>query len=404
MVDTASEIRSHIDSESKERSHWKAWSLFLWVFGWYVATLVGAVFSAQLSVYSIWPLKFLCVFFNGISIAILFIIGHDGCHRCYSPSRMADGFIGRVALLPCLWSFSCWRVTHNYFHHGYTNIKGKDKDSSWQPMSLEDYQNASWFDRAVERHMRTWLGIATHWFYAIWCLRCVVPREYDWKLLNKRKFEFIWEHSLLVAYFVAEVAFVVYFGAHEFAMFGPLAPVAAVVLYLAIPFWIYCFFTGLVTLLQHTHPTTVWFANQKEWTFFDSQIDGTVHFRFRPFYSKFFINVMEHNAHHVDTLIPVYNLVRPQLSLEEAYPDNIVVEDFSFATVSRILKTCKLYDFENHCWLDFEGNRTTPSIKLVEKRAANDAKPAAMPASHRVDAPETHEPSASKFKTERDVV
>lgn len=359
------EIRAHIDPHSHERSHWKAWSLFLLVFSVYAASLFGAIYSAQLPILPSWMWKSLLVFTNGGAIAVLFIIGHDGCHRCYSPSRIADGFIGRACFLPCLWSFSTWRVVHNYFHHGYTNIK--DKDTSWPPMSLEEFENASWLEQKIERHIRTRLGIATHWLYSVWWRRGVFPQPCDWQLINKRKFEYIWETALIIAFAIAEVAMVVKLGAHEFSALGPLASVAAVFVYLGIPFWLYGFWTGLITLVQHTHPTTVWFANQNEWTFFDSQIDGTVHFKPPPIIALFFIDVMEHNAHHVDTMIPLYNLIGPQSSLERAYPDNIIVEEFSFGSVRNILNTCQLYDFENHCWLDFDGNRTTEPVTLVPK-------------------------------------
>jgi omega-6 fatty acid desaturase (delta-12 desaturase) len=120
----------------------------------------------------------------------------------------------------------------------------------------------------------------------------------------------------------------------------------------------------LVTLVQHTHPTTVWFADQREWSFFGSQIEGTVHFKFPFPIDKIFLDVMEHHAHHVDTMIPLYNLIGQQRNLEEAYPDNIVVEEFSIATVSRLLNTCQLYDFERHRWLNFQGQPTTPAIDL----------------------------------------
>ncbi len=354
------EIKRHIDPASRDKSHWKAWGLFSLVYWAYLASLVAAIVIP-------WWAKPLMILVNGVSIAVLFIVGHDACHRCYSPSRMADGAIGRLSFLPSLWSFATWRVAHNYFHHGFTNVKGMDH--AWQPMAPDDYQRASWQTRLFQRHSRTWLGIASHWIGRVWCECGVIPRPNAWQILLKRKGEYIWETILLCIFAILKTSFIIALSKGEFSSLGVLAPVLAIFIYWGIPFWIYSFFAGLVTLVQHTHPTTVWFADRKEWSFFGSQIEGTVHFKFPFPINKILLDVMEHNAHHVDTMIPLYNLIGQQKNLEQAYPDNIVVEEFSVANISRLLNTCQLYDFKEHRWLNFQGRPTTPATPL--KRAAS---------------------------------
>ena len=59
-------------------------------------------------------------------IARLFVIGHDACHGSYTPSKVLNGWIGRIAFLPSLTPFSLWDVGHNLAHHGFTNLKGRD--------------------------------------------------------------------------------------------------------------------------------------------------------------------------------------------------------------------------------------------------------------------------------------
>jgi omega-6 fatty acid desaturase (delta-12 desaturase) len=70
--------------------------------------------------------------------------------------------------------------------------------------------------------------------------------------------------------------------------------------------------------------------------------------------------IVEHSAHHADCRIPTVELKECQEQLEHAYPE-IIVEHFTFAYLRRILASCQLYDYENHCWLDFGGRRADES-------------------------------------------
>ena len=101
----------------------------------YFATLAGAL--APL------PTLFNVLFAvaNGIFIAMLFIIGHDGAHGSFVPGRKRNLWIARIAFIPCVHSVSLWRVIHNKLHHGRTNLKGVD--GVWAPMSKAEYDAAS---------------------------------------------------------------------------------------------------------------------------------------------------------------------------------------------------------------------------------------------------------------------
>jgi omega-6 fatty acid desaturase (delta-12 desaturase) len=41
------------------------------------------------------------------------------------------------------------------------------------------------------------------------------------------------------------------------------------------------------------------------------------------------------------------------------------VEKFSWAWYFDTARKCKHYDFENKAWLDFEGNKTADSVRVV---------------------------------------
>jgi omega-6 fatty acid desaturase (delta-12 desaturase) len=79
---------------------------------------------------------------------------------------------------------------------------------------------------------------------------------------------------------------------------------------------------------------------------------------------------MEHTAHHVDTQVPLYRLRRAQSLLEQACAGDVPVQRFSWSYFRRCVAACKLYDYERHAWLDFDGT-VTAVVPL-----ANDTRPA----------------------------
>ena len=80
-------------------------------------------------------------------------------------------------------------------------------------------------------------------------------------------------------------------------------------------------------------------------------------------------HIMQHTAHHVDSKIPLYRLTGSQSCLESAYPQDIVVEKWTLATLGKTLARCKLYDYENHRWLNFCGKPTSEPNPALRPRA-----------------------------------
>jgi omega-6 fatty acid desaturase (delta-12 desaturase) len=351
------EVRGLINEEKlHEKSYVKGLLLLGLVAICYYLTFWGAV-SSPIAVRPF--ISLLC----GISISVLFVIAHDACHRCFTPSRWLDGVIGRFCFLPSYFPFNCWRVGHNRIHHGYTLLK--PHDYNWTPMSPKEYSEASILKRAIERHYKSWLGIATNWAIEIWWKHGLFPRQTDRAFLAKRANETILDYLLTAVFLAGQLVFVNLFGEPLFFSSGTVLGLVENAFYaIVFPFWVFCFIAGLVALTQHTHPSVVWFDNKEDWSFFSTQVQGTVHFKFPFPLNKLFLNVMEHTAHHVDPSIPVYNLVAPQKILEEAYPDDVIVEEYSFQTISWLLKTCQLYDFRSRCWTNFEGVPTTDPCHL----------------------------------------
>ena len=70
-------------------------------------------------------------------------------------------------------------------------------------------------------------------------------------------------------------------------------------------------------------------------------------------------NIMDHAAHHIDPAIPLYHLPKSQRLLEQSCEEHAAVIPWSPWQYLELCRVCKLYDFERHCWTDFEGNATS---------------------------------------------
>ena len=67
--------------------------------------------------------------------------------------------------------------------------------------------------------------------------------------------------------------------------------------------------------------------------------------------------IMEHNAHHVNPGIPMSRLRAAQRVLQQKFPD-ICDYRLDGCLYMDNVRSCKLYDFANHAWLDFGGQVT----------------------------------------------
>ena len=81
--------------------------------------------------------------------------------------------------------------------------------------------------------------------------------------------------------------------------------------------------------------------------------------------------LMQHTAHHVNARIPLYRLSKSQRCLERAYPEEVIFEPWRWTALGKTLARCKLYDYENHRWLNFTGRPTTepnPVMRELQER------------------------------------
>lgn len=313
------------------------------------AGIVGTVYFESILV------KILLAVFSGFMIGRIFILGHDACHQSFTPHRGLNKVLGRLAFLPSLTPYSLWEVGHNVVHHGQTNLKGFD--FVWAPLSLEEFNKLTPAEKALERHYRSGWGPALYYMLEIWWKKMFFPSK---KAMPATRPAFFWDNVLVSAFAVIWVGALV-----VAAIQTNQSILLTVIMGFVIPFIFWNAMIGFVVYVHHTHPSVSWYSDKSEWLRAQPFVSTTVHLVFPLKWGAWMHHIMEHTAHHVDMSVPLYKLKEAQTKLETMLPERIIIQKFSWAWYFDTAKLCKLYDTEKKCWLDFDGNKTADSIKVV---------------------------------------
>jgi omega-6 fatty acid desaturase (delta-12 desaturase) len=319
----------------------------------YAGCLAGTVLSEP------FVLKLLFSSLAGLFITRLFVLAHDACHGSFLTSRFLNRLVGRLGFLPSLTPYNLWELGHNTIHHNYTNLKGRDY--VWTPFSKSEFDSLPAVRRQLERIYRGCFGHGLYYLVEIWWKKMMRPE----KRLSTvhRRFD-TRDRMLVIAYGVFWCGL-----ACTAALFTGQSSALILALAVLLPFMIWNELMGFLIFLHHTHPGVAWFDKRSEWKSRSVQLEQAVHVAFPRAVDELFHHIMDHTAHHVDPTIPLNRLHRVQTILETTYPDDIPVDAFSWRYFGRCIAVCKLYDYDRHCWLDFEGN-ITARVNLSHPRGA----------------------------------
>lgn len=313
------------------------------------AGIIGTVYFESILV------KLLLAIFSGFMIGRIFILGHDACHQSFTPYRSLNKILGRLAFLPSLTPYSLWEVGHNVVHHGQTNLKGFD--FVWAPLTLEEYQSLSKGRKVLERIYRSGFGPFVYYIVEIWWNKMFFPSK---KAMPATRPAFLWDNVLVSSFAALWIAALT---------FGAIATNQSILLTVlmgfVIPFIFWNGMIGFVVYVHHTHPSVSWYSDKSEWLRAQPFVSTTVHLVFPFKWGAAMHHIMEHTAHHVDMGVPLYKLKQAQAKLEEMLPGRIIIQKFSWAYYFDTAKLCKLYDTQRKCWLDFKGNKTADSVKII---------------------------------------
>ena len=300
-------------------------------------------------------LKILFGTIAGFVTGRIFILGHDACHQSFTPNRELNKIIGRIAFLPSLTPYSLWDIGHNVVHHGQTNLKGFD--FVWAPLSKAEFDALPAWRKTLERLYRSGWGPVLYYMIEIWWKREYFPNA-TYKPANRAIFM---KDNYLVSAFA-----VLWLGALVAgAWFTNQSILITLLTGFALPFLFWNGMIGFVVYVHHTHPSVSWYDKKAEWLRAQPFVSTTVHLTFNFFWGALMHHIMEHTAHHVDMSVPLYRLKEAQSKLETVLPERIFIQKFSWKWYFDTAKVCKLYDFENKAWLDFDGNKTADSVRIM---------------------------------------
>jgi len=333
----------------------KGLCLFLGEFVLYWGALAVVLFSPLLL------LKVIASIVAGVKLTAFVTLGHDAAHRMLVKNKKLNKWLALGCFIPCVHNYRLWIWDHHEIHHPQTNGEHFD---SFTPYSKAEFDSLPRRKQIFERIIRypNLIGFGIHYLFQR------MPRVRMWptKAVPARHRRSAWKHfAVLVAYHLAFLTMLVL--APKFA---PVSAGAAVLLGWIVPMLVFGIVTGGSLYMMHTHRQVPWFKGE-----LDRKGDAAVeycstHLRLPALVSKLVHHVFAHSVHHAHPGVPCYYVPEAQKVLDDLLGDRAVTETMSFRRTVETMHACKLYDFEAHQWLDFDGRPTTAPIKLRSTSAA----------------------------------
>jgi omega-6 fatty acid desaturase (delta-12 desaturase) len=322
----------------------------LWIF-FQSASVYAALFLGTFLLPAIW-MRLACLLSLPLAIGALFVIGHDAAHHSLTRWRWLDTIIGRLAFLPAYHPYTAWCYAHNVLHHGGTCLKGKHPD--FTPLGKEEFDRLSPWRQRLERIYRSAPGVGLCYVLDFYRRFIVWPSA---RHRSAHRTAFQVDRIIVFAFFALQVwvGYTLTQYTEDLEMPRVLYALATVVL----PWTGWVYFMGTASFVQHTHPRAVWFDKESDWDFHNVQLTSSTHMVLPWPLERILHNIMDHAAHHIDPRIPLYELPESQRMLEQQAPDHVIVQRLTWREYLRICRACKLYDYREHRWLDFDGLPTS---------------------------------------------
>ena len=121
-------LKERIEKYFHENLLSKSGNIQLWVKSIALLSLTVSTYAVLIfTKYSLTVGLLLCMLLGLLKGSIGFIICHDALHNSFSSQGKINKLLGYLFDVMGM-SSTVWRITHNYQHHIYTNIHGKDHD------------------------------------------------------------------------------------------------------------------------------------------------------------------------------------------------------------------------------------------------------------------------------------
>lgn len=297
----------------------------------------------------------------GHKMSSLYAIAHDAAHNTLTASRRLNKLIAVAAYLTGFYNYRLRLYDHLLRHHPLVN--GPQPDA-YRPLSLAQYRAAPRWRRAWERFIRSPNPLA--WMAYAMAARLMKSETFPKKSMPPQVRREAWAYAgLMIGYVgcgVAALAWHSGFAAAPFAL--------NLVFVGVLPFLAFQANQAIVVYFQHTDPRVPWFAPGDLRHAEHGAEQLSVHLAMPRWLSSLVHHMFCHAAHHVCPSVPCYRLYDAQRELDAAMGAASVVIPLRPGALLAVFRRCKLYDYEQHRWLDFEGNPTSERL-VAHSRAAN---------------------------------
>lgn len=318
--------------------------LFILDMAMYLSAVVAVLFVPWL-----W-LKVIAGIVAGLKMANLATLAHDAAHNVLTRSRVLNKYIAIASFTPGLFNFRLWTYDHHNLHHHKTNELHMD---SYTPLSKSEYDALSELQKVKYRFYRStslW-SFGVYYIVERWFMVKLFPRDFMPEHVRKAA----WPHTIYLGCYFLLFMLVLILA----PFYSNTSALEAVICGFVIPFYIYQSLFAFTVYVQHTHPKVAWFKDKPDRNVEGRQDYISVQLRFPAWLSWAMHYVYDHAAHHAHIGIPCYHLAKAQIKLNKMIGSNAVSDPFTFTWLRNVQRHCKLYDFENKQWLDYDGN---PSV------------------------------------------
>ena len=318
----------------------------------YLAALAVVLFAPWLAV------KLLAAIVAGANIANLVTLGHDAAHNSLTRSRPLNKLIAFIAFTPALFNYRLWLYDHHQLHHHSTN---ENQPGSFTPLSKPAFDALPRWKQRLQRlyRSRSLWTLGLYYIVERWWQVNFVPRR-DMPDSVQRSG---WPHfAYLLVYCVGFIALLA-----AAPLYSDTSALTAILLGFVVPFYVFQSLFSFTVYIQHTHPRAAWFNARPDRNTQGRQDLLAIQLRFPKWFTLLTHSIFDHPAHHVHPAIPSYRLSEAQAKLNAMVGPAVISERFSLAWFAQVRQRCKLYDYEQHRWLDFDGK---PSSRVTLATAA----------------------------------
>jgi omega-6 fatty acid desaturase (delta-12 desaturase) len=299
--------------------------------------------------------KILASFFAGFRLTSFYTLAHDAAHRTLVANRKLNWWLAMFMGIPSGQNYRMWTLDHNGGHHPKTNGEAVD---FYRPYSKAEFDRLPRITQVAERIARspTVIGFGFNFLF-----RWLLPlRLRPTEAIPPKHRPSAWRYfAAMMTYHATYIAFLC-----TAPTFAPISLTTAFVLGWLVPVCVFSTITGGSLYLMHTNRRIPWFKEGIPRTGDFAPELCAVHLTLPDAFSRLVNNVYAHVAHHAHAGIPSYLLLDAQKHLDKALGSRAVVEPMSFSGALASLRACKLYDYDRHQWLDFDGKPTAPPIRL----------------------------------------